>query len=66
MALGLGTRWSQPEEYGGCESEGGEEDGWAALVAGREAAPIFQAPQRRLHAVRSFVAAVVVLDGHGT
>jgi hypothetical protein len=44
-------------------ANGGEEDGWAAVVAGGDAAPVLEAAEHDLDAVTAFVPALVVFDG---
>ncbi|OCC23630.1 hypothetical protein MB02_10695 [Croceicoccus estronivorus] len=46
----------------GCESEGREGDGWAAVVEGCEAPPILQPAEHDLDAVAAFVSALIVFD----
>lgn len=57
------THWSEPEDDGCGESDGGEEDVGASVVAGCDAPPVFQAPEHDFDAVAAFVATLVVFDG---
>ncbi|MBB3937305.1 Predicted flavin-nucleotide-binding protein, pyridoxine 5'-phosphate oxidase superfamily [Aureimonas phyllosphaerae] len=57
------THSSEPEENGGSQCDGGEEDGWTAVVAGRDTAPVLEAAEHDLNAVAASVAALVVFDG---
>lgn len=56
------THWSEPEDDGGRERDGREEDGWAAVVASGDAAPILQTAEHDLDAAAAPVAALVVSD----
>lgn len=56
------TRCSQPEDDSGSECDGGEEGGWASVVAGRDAAPVFEAAEHNLDAAASPIAPFVVSD----
>ncbi len=59
----LRTHSSEPEQDSGCECDGREEDRWAPVVAGRDAAPVLQTPEHDLDAVASPVATLVVTHG---
>lgn len=56
------THWSEPEDDGGRERDGREADGWAAVVASGDAAPIRQTAEHDLDAAARPVAALVVSD----
>jgi len=56
------SRLSQPEDDGGGEGDGGEEDGWAPVIAGGDASPVFEAAEHDLHAAAASVSALVVPD----
>lgn len=56
----LRTHSSEPEEDGGCQRDGGEECGWASVVAGRNPPPVLQPPEHDLDPVASSVTALVV------
>ena len=53
---------TETEQDGGCECDGGEEDGWASVVAGRDAPPVLEAVDHDLNAVAASVTALVVAD----
>ena len=45
------------------ESDGGEEGGWAPVVACSDPAPVLDAAEHNLDAVSAFLAALVIFDG---
>ena len=56
------THWSEPEDDGGSEGDGGEEGGRTAIVAGGDTAPVLEPTEHDLDAAAAPVAALVVPD----
>lgn len=54
---------SWPGHDGWCESDDGEEDLWASVVAARDPPLVFKSPEHDLYPVAAFVAALVVFHG---
>src|SRR3546814_11553117 len=54
--------YRRSSDLGGSEGDGGEEGGWASVVAGSDAAPVLQAAEHDLDAAAAPVPALVVSD----
>lgn len=57
---------SWPEEYGSGAGYGGQEDGWAAILAGCDPPSVLQPPEHDLDVIAVFVATLVIADGFGS
>jgi hypothetical protein len=59
----LGSGLDEPEDDGGSEGNGGQEDRRTPIVAGRDTAPVLQPSEHKLDTATAPVAACVVFAG---